>query len=190
MTAEAGVFVAVVGPSGAGKDTVLDYARNAFADRDDVTFVRREITRPAGAGEEHEPCDAEAFAEAAARGAYALTWRAHGLDYGIPAAECEGAPVVVANISRGSIDEAREKFARTVVVHITVSPEVRLQRILARGREDRAAAERRVSRPADPVDANLEIVNDGTVEEAGETLTAFLRDQLSQTRRVAMRIRG
>ncbi|TIW17524.1 MAG: phosphonate metabolism protein/1,5-bisphosphokinase (PRPP-forming) PhnN, partial [Mesorhizobium sp.] len=39
-----GVFVAVVGPSGAGKDTVIGYAKARFAGETRLEFVRRVIT--------------------------------------------------------------------------------------------------------------------------------------------------
>ena len=44
------MLVLVVGPSGAGKDTLLDAAKQALADNGRFHFVRRVVTRPAGRG--------------------------------------------------------------------------------------------------------------------------------------------
>ncbi|WP_156759832.1 phosphonate metabolism protein/1,5-bisphosphokinase (PRPP-forming) PhnN [Microbacterium karelineae] len=173
-----GAFVAIVGPSGSGKDTILGYARDALAAEDAFVFPRRCVTRPSGPGEDHEPVASDAFASAEARGDFALTWRAHGLGYGIPASvrgQIDAGRIIVANISRGSVGEARAAFARVVVVCITAPAEVRLARILARGREDEAAARARIARASPRVAADLEIVNDGTVDAAGATLVGFLR---------------
>ena len=79
---EDAMLVLVVGPSGAGKDTLLEAARQALADDPRFRFVRRVITRPADAGgEAHEAVTAEEFAARE----FALQWQAHGLSYGIPA---------------------------------------------------------------------------------------------------------
>ena len=75
-----GHLVLVVGPSGAGKDTLLNLARTHFASREDVVFQRRVITRPADTTEDHEPVTEAEFAGRD----FALSWRAHGLCYGIP----------------------------------------------------------------------------------------------------------
>ncbi|RUU77437.1 phosphonate metabolism protein/1,5-bisphosphokinase (PRPP-forming) PhnN, partial [Mesorhizobium sp. M7A.F.Ca.MR.362.00.0.0] len=69
-----GVFVAVVGPSGAGKDTVIGYARVRFADETRLEFVRRVITRPSDvASEDHDTLADAAFVEAEADGAFAIS---------------------------------------------------------------------------------------------------------------------
>lgn len=178
-------FVAVVGPSGAGKDTVLGAARDALVDDERIRFVRRVITRPAGPGEDHEPTSSQDFADAERRGAFALTWRAHGLSYGIPRdvdEQLAAGSVVVANLSRAVVADARRRFARVAVVVITASPEVRLERIRARGREDLAAARARIARRGDEVDHDLEIVNDGTIAAAGDALSRFLVDRLAPIR--------
>ncbi len=172
-------FVAVVGPSGSGKDSVIECARTALEGHGGVIFPRRRITRPAGAGEDHDPVSEAEFAAAENRGDFALTWQAHGLAYGIPAAVFDAIAthhVVVANVSREVLTHLPTLFANVWVVRITVPEHIRRARILARGREDEAGAEARVSRP-DPAPgypADLEIVNDGTLEEAGTALTAFL----------------
>ena len=86
LTAPApGPLIVVLGPSGSGKDTLMSYARNEFADRADVLFVRRAITRPADAGSEDHIAMTEAEFDAAIDdGRFALTWTANGLRYGLP----------------------------------------------------------------------------------------------------------
>ncbi len=101
-----GAFIAVVGPSGAGKDTLIAHARAALSGEPQVEFVRRVITRPCdGATEDHDTLADAAFDEALADGAFAIAWEAHGLRYGLPASvdlAIENGHVAVANVSRGS----------------------------------------------------------------------------------------
>jgi ribose 1,5-bisphosphokinase len=175
-----GIFVAVIGPSGSGKDSILEAARLALTGQDDIVFARRRITRPASAGEDHTPVSEDEFGAAHSRGEFALTWQAHGLWYGIPAHLVDvvaSGGVVVANVSRGVLDRLPTVFANVAVARVTVSDEVRLARILARGREDASAAVARVQRldPAPNFSVDLEIVNDGTLDEASATFAAFLR---------------
>ena len=59
---QTGVLVLVVGPSGAGKDTLMDAARAGLAADPRYRFARRLITRPAMAGaEDHDSCDEAGF---------------------------------------------------------------------------------------------------------------------------------
>lgn len=99
-----GVFVPVVGPSGAGKDSLMAYARDKVAGNAAIRFARRVITRPADPrAEAHDTLDETGFLAAEAEGAFALSWRSHGLCYGVPVGVDriirEGG-VVVANLSR------------------------------------------------------------------------------------------
>src|SRR5919204_601947 len=64
-----GKLVLVVGPSGAGKDTLLGLARAACADDKNIVFARRVVTREATSAEDNEQISIEAFREAEARGA-------------------------------------------------------------------------------------------------------------------------
>ncbi|WP_203135576.1 phosphonate metabolism protein/1,5-bisphosphokinase (PRPP-forming) PhnN [Microbacterium sp. JZ31] len=174
-----GAFVAVVGPSGAGKDAVIAYARERLEPHG-VVFARRVITRPAGPAEECASATEEQFAQLQDGGSFALAWRAHGLAYGIPAEyarRAENGEVVVANVSRSVLSELPDRFPRAFAVRITVPEDVRRARIAARGREDDAGVAARVSRPDPAPDhpVDLEIVNDGTLEQAGERLVTFLR---------------
>ncbi|PRY68613.1 ribose 1,5-bisphosphokinase [Glaciihabitans tibetensis] len=174
-----GAFVAVVGPSGSGKDSIIEHTRAVLEGRGAIVFPRRQITRPSGAGEDHIPVSESEFDTADRLGEFALTWRAHDLAYGIPANVfdvVEAGGVVVANVSRGVLAQLPNLFANVRVVRVTVSEEVRLERIVARGREDAIAAASRVARldPAPDYPADLEIVNDGTIEDASAQLAAFL----------------
>ena len=72
----------VVGPSGAGKDTLLRLAQAACAEDRNIVFARRAITREASSAEDNEQMSPDAFREAAARGAFAVCWEAHGHAYG------------------------------------------------------------------------------------------------------------
>lgn len=157
-----GLLVLVVGASGVGKDTLLAGARAALADRPEVVFPRREITRPAEAGGEvHVPVDRCTFAERRATGRYALSWEAHGLGYGIDAgieAHLAAGRQVVVNVSRTILDAARRRFERVRIVHVVASTQVLRERLLARGRESAAAVEDRVARAA-----AIEVVGDDVV---------------------------
>ena len=142
------MLILVVGPSGAGKDTLLDGAREAMADQP-VRFVRRTITRPEDAGGEgHESVTEEAFLHRQNAGGFALSWQAHGLRYGIPAdisLDLANGGTVVANVSRAVLAEAAARFP-VAVIEVTAPPALLAARLAARGREDAADVARRLSR--------------------------------------------
>jgi ribose 1,5-bisphosphokinase len=147
-------------------------------------FPRRTITRPPGPGEDHDPVTEEQFAKELGNGAFALHWQAHGLCYGLPAsidADIRDGAVVVANVSRAVLDQLGGRYRRLVVVRVTVSDEVRGQRLRARQREPEPGIGRRLARP-DPapghrVDALIE--NDGTLAEGGDQLLRVIREAAS-----------
>lgn len=173
------MLVLVVGPSGAGKDTLMAGARAALVGDTRIRFVRRAITRPAEAGgEDHDPVAPDAFARARAAGAYALAWEAHGLGYGIPAdiaADLDAGRVVVANVSRTVIAEAAARMPVTVL-EITAAPEVLAQRLATRGRETVADITARLARQV-PIPAGVavhRIENTGTAEQGIEAVREML----------------
>jgi ribose 1,5-bisphosphokinase len=166
------MLVLVVGPSGAGKDTLLEAARQTLADDPRFRFVRRVITRPADAGgEAHEPATAEEFA---ARD-FALQWQAHGLSYGIPADAIEEDAVVVANVSRTVIADAARRFP-TRVIEVTAPSDVLAARLAARARETAADVAARVSRSVPlPDHVHVEtVVNDASLAEGAARFLAAL----------------
>lgn len=183
----AGTMVVVVGPSGAGKDSVMSYAARHFAGEPRLEFVRRVITRPADAGGEvHEAIDVAGFRERAAVGAFAVSWDAHGLCYGIPREthdQLAGGVTLIANGSRSALPDFAGAYPRLKVVLITARPEILAARLAARGRESAEAIARRLDRavPEIVVAADTVVIdNSGPLEEAGEAFVSLLASALSR----------
>lgn len=178
------MLVLVVGPSGAGKDTLLDAARAALDDDTRFRFVRRVITRPAEAGgEAHEAVTPAVFATRR----FALSWHAHGIDYGIPddiEADLAVGRVVVASVSRGVIGAAAARYAVRVIV-VTAPPGVLAARLAARGREDAAGIAERLARDV-PIPNGIPtetVQNDGSVAEGTARFLAALSRAAQAARR-------
>jgi phosphonate metabolism protein PhnN/1,5-bisphosphokinase (PRPP-forming) len=177
-----GHLVLLVGPSGAGKDSILDGARIELADDAKFQFVQREITRPADAGgENHLPVTWDAFCARSSDGSYALAWKAHGHGYGVPATALHGlvcGQSAIVNVSRGVIASARAHFAPTRVIHVSVPKRILAQRLIERGREGAEEIERRLERAApfhvDGADV-LTLVNDGPLAGSVASFVAMLR---------------
>jgi ribose 1,5-bisphosphokinase len=165
------MLVLIVGPSGAGKDTLLNAARRQLAGETRVRFARRDVTRPASAEEDNREITQAEFAATRDSGGYALWWEAHGLCYGIRTEECANADIVVASVSRAVIAEAAARFP-VRVIEITASPEVLAQRLAGRGREGASEIAARLARQV-PIPSGIDcvtIVNDGAVEDAAAKL--------------------
>jgi phosphonate metabolism protein PhnN/1,5-bisphosphokinase (PRPP-forming) len=165
-----GRLVLVVGPSGTGKDTLIGAAREALRGDARYVFPRRTITRAAMVElEDHDTADAAAFARLAAAGAFALTWQAHGLSYGLPAGiagDIAAGRVVICNGSRTMVEAARQKFPGTQVVLIDATPEVRAARLMGRGRESAGEIAARLAREGTQAPAGaVRIDNSGPREE-------------------------
>jgi phosphonate metabolism protein PhnN/1,5-bisphosphokinase (PRPP-forming) len=148
----AGRFVLVVGPSGAGKDTLIDAAREALAADPRFVFPRRVVTRPASPAEDHHVADETGFLAHEAQGGFALSWGAHGHRYGIPATVLDDLTrgrTVVVNVSRTVIGETRRRWPGTLVIEVTAPDHVLAARIAARARPSDAAGKERLARRLD-----------------------------------------
>ncbi|WEX09568.1 phosphonate metabolism protein/1,5-bisphosphokinase (PRPP-forming) PhnN [Chelativorans sp. AA-79] len=178
-----GVFVAVVGPSGGGKDSVIGYARERLGRLEgDIVFARRVITRPMEPGsEEHDTLDEAAFEQEKAAGRFALSWHANGLSYGLPVSLDDAmrqGKVVVANGSRAVIPEIRARYAHVLPLVVTAPRAVLAERLSRRGRETREEVLARLARGTASelaVPDALVIDNSGPLEQAGERLLEALR---------------
>jgi ribose 1,5-bisphosphokinase len=142
-----GRLVLVVGPSGAGKDTLMAGARTELADRADIVFPQRVITRPPHPSERFMSTDETTFEAEAAAGHFALSWSAHGLRYGVPSGidqSLRAGQTVVVNTSRSVVALARGQYRDVCVVLVTAPEGERARRLAARGRETADGARQRL----------------------------------------------
>src|SRR5690606_32481073 len=113
-----GQLVYVMGPSGSGKDSLLQQAAGRAGSR--LHLMKRYITRSAESeGEDAFSVSPEEVDAMQARGAFAMSWRANGLAYGI-AAEldtrlAQGQTVLV-NGSRAYCESAVQRYPSVLVV--------------------------------------------------------------------------
>lgn len=177
-----GRLVAVVGPSGVGKDSVMEALVAA-----DPSYVlaRRVITRPSEAGgEDFDGVSAEAFDALRQEGEFLLSWPAHGLWYGVPKrieADLEAGRNVLVNLSRAVLREAQAMFPDLQVISLTAPPEVLAARLAGRGREAAEEQARRLSRGSLPLPEGLthvhEVDNSGAIEETIAAVRAALQPE-------------
>lgn len=172
------MIFAIVGPSGAGKDTLI---RGALAARPDLRLVRRVITRPTEAGgEDFEGVTPEDFAHRKARGDFALTWEAHGLSYGIPRDQIAGPGDVIFNGSRAALPAAVCVFPGLRVILVTAPDHILATRLAARGRETARDIRDRLSRAAFEMPEGIgfqTVVNDASPEVGAARLLAALQPE-------------
>jgi ribose 1,5-bisphosphokinase len=179
MSTTQGQFIYVMGPSGAGKDSLLGFARERIGAR--VMFAHRYITRPISDGENHIALTHDEFDARAANGLFALHWESHRLHYGI-GIEVDtwlaGGMTVVVNGSRQHALDALARYPDALFVHIDAKPAVLAARLARRGREDAGQIESRLARRpafALPEHARLVIIdNSGPLADAGEQLLAAI----------------
>ena len=176
-----GRLVLVVGPSGAGKDTLINLARAECAGDPDVVFPRRVVTRSASPFEDNEEMSAATFRQALADGCFALHWEAHGHSYALPRAiddDVRSGRAVVVNVSRRVIAALRQRYENVVVVAITAPPEILAARLAARKRGSDVDVGERLQRVIDGGEPpDFTIVNVGDAREHAAVLTRIIKGE-------------
>ncbi len=176
-----GRFVLVVGPSGAGKDTLISGARAALGSDPRFTFPERMITRAEVLGHEaHKVITRAEYEDRRRSGDCALSWEAHGFGYVVPASAitdiAEG-KIVVCNASRKIVPEALTRYPGSEVVFVDALRIVRATRLAERGRETAEQIEARLAREVPKLPDSVpvtEIDNSGARDEGIAAFVAAL----------------
>lgn len=179
-----GRLILVIGPSGAGKDTLLGLAKSACSEDRNIVFPRRVVTRDASASEDNEALSPAAFHEALARGDFALHWEAHGHLYGLRHAiddDIRAGRTVVINVSRTVIDVARRTYFDVTVVLITAPPDVLAERIAMRARYSDGSPVQRLARSVDAASPDATILNVGRPEDHARRFVRIIRGDYAST---------
>jgi len=179
-------LVVVIGPSGAGKDSVLDGVRANWSFCKPAHFARRTITRPVKFDDEqHEAVDVASFEQMLQAQTFCMHWHANGISYGIRKTELDPINIgqwVFINGSRAYLPELLKAWPLATVVHISAAHEVLAQRLVQRGRESGDAMVKRLSRNVAlnlPAHA-ISIDNSSTLEEAVSSLTRALKMRIQR----------
>ena len=170
-----GRFIAIVGPSGVGKDSVMEALAAA---EPSLKLVRRVITRPGDAGGEEFDAVTEAeFLQRKARGDFVLSWQAHDLRYGIPVAtarDLADGRDVLANLSRSVLPAARAVFPSLQVIVLTASRDVLARRLAARNRETAKDIAQRLDRADFAMPPEISAFTVDNSGPLGQTVDAIL----------------
>ncbi len=154
----------IVGPSGSGKDTLIDYVTKRLP----VKRVKRVITRELNEYEDFNSVSVDDFNTMD----FLITWESYGKKYGIPLL---GSGDYIINVSRKVVDELRSK-TDVKVVELTASKEVLIERVNRRVRDSINEKKERINRV---VEVNSDFIIDTSSSDisiAGEELVNYLKN--------------
>jgi ribose 1,5-bisphosphokinase len=177
----------VIGPSGAGKDALMNAARQAL-DGEAIAFAHRYITRPASAGGENfiglTPAE---FAVRDTKGLFWLTWASHELHYAVGREVLtwltSGVTVVV-NGSRAHLAQVQAQCDLAAIPLIPVwvhcDALILAQRLRSRGRESETQIAERLLRATQfmPPAGALVIDNSDKLEQALADWLVYLKQAI------------
>ena len=178
-TMRKGLFLAIVGPSGSGKDTIIEALCKQLPN---IKRVKRYITREQqkAGGEDSYNIDFDTFRKLERDGGFAFSWSAHHLKYGLPITifdEINVGKSLIANISRSILDQLSDKFEYYEIILITASDKILAERLEKRGRESKAQIEERLARSSFTIPNGISpliIRNETTVEDAVSKIIASI----------------
>lgn len=180
-----GTMFYLMGPSGVGKDTLLNYLRQRCPS--EILIAHRYITRPIGnSPEEHIPVTEDEFQARKESGFFSFTWQAHGFWYGV-SYEVEqrlnqGRHVVI-NGSREAYARAWERFPSCRGILIQADPYLVQARLTARGRENKVQLVKRLERSNALKFRNKKVItlnNNSSPEQGGFQLLKAIQEVINE----------
>lgn len=183
-----GYLVLVVGPPGAGKDTLIaDAARHLAADSRFVFPPRLVTVTALSAAGDHDMISRADFDAMIRTGAHTLFWEAHGVGHIIPksaARAVSAGRIAVCNASRKIVPEALGRYPGSHVIQIDAIPIIRATRLAARGEESAERIERRLAREAPRLPASVPVTvidNSGALADGVAGFVAALDNLADET---------
>jgi ribose 1,5-bisphosphokinase len=185
-----GALIAVCGPSGAGKDSLLRRTQEINNGTTQIVFPRRIVTRSVSDFEEHDTATPEEFDRRLASGGFAFWWDAHGLKYGLAASiddDIRAGRCVICNVSRTVIPGLRDRYSHVVAILVTAPEDVLMARLAARARATDGDLAQRMARSAkvsDTLDADIVIENTGSIDDGARKLLDAIETRFISTLKI------
>jgi len=178
-----GQLFLIVGNSGSGKDSLLEEVMTRWpASAKALKISRRYITRPAHKSEPFVPVTPQDFEGLRQQGKFCLNWHVYDTHYGVPMTTIkwlkEG-DLVIVNVSRAIIPQARQLVPDLKVIFVSVPLESTLQRMTSRNREslNDPGFKQRLARAQENqtlTDADFVVDNSGSLKAAVDELLGYL----------------
>lgn len=175
-----GTLFYVVGASGVGKDTLLNFVKNKITADEKVLFAHRYITRDAfSGGENHVELSKTDFIIRKESGLFALDWESHGNFYGIGIEVINWLDAgfnVIINGSREYLPMAKSKIPSLIDILIDADPSIIESRLANRNRETHLEIKKRILRNLNiqNKDYKYVVLNNGNIEDAGKELLKII----------------
>lgn len=174
------LLIFVVGTSGSGKDSVIRETV-AYLTKNGVPaqIMKRMITRKPDENEKSNYLPVDEFLSR--KSEFAIAWKIYGNWYGIPwdslSIAYENHSLLLINVSRGVLYEARKLFPSSLIILVTVPKKTAESRIKKRGRENNEGIQMRLSRMTSKIDMpppNRIIANTGDLKDSAIELGDYL----------------
>jgi len=166
-------IILIVGPSGVGKDTLINYLKKELDNNDDYNFINRYITRIPDENEKNYYLGEEAFRILNDQGFFVSSWYAHKNCYGIAKNDIlEGINII--SISRKHISDFEENYEHVTTVHVTLPKLMLLERLRLRKRESEAQIMQRIKRSYEKIESK-NLIEFENVKKIDKSAKAFLQ---------------
>lgn len=173
----------LMGPSGAGKDSVLDWLRASEHRPASLQVAHRYLTRPIKARDENYVYLNEAeFSQRKSQGLFMLDWASHQTRYAVG---CEvrdwlnAGMNVVFNGSRAHFEQALIQYPELIGLYLDVEDEILEQRLRARGRDSEASIQERLTMAKDrrlkTHSSVINFSNNESLADSGQKLLELLQ---------------